>query len=314
MLLKFSVEFHSILPPSRPRVIPTFPEFKRLEPTDRAAVEAVVHSFPPYSDFSFTNLYAWDAQVSSLHGNLAVRLTDYVSGAPFFSFIGRHRLAEAAMELLDLAKAQCRSALLRLVPENVAHALEEVGFALTADDGATDYVFAVERVAGMHEWTGHSIRRRIRQFSARYPDYSVRHAPLHSIDADEFRALFALWAARKGYASPQASHEYPAFERFLRSADSRIETVGLYVGARLIGFSSFELLPGEMAIVHFSKADNAFHGGVCDVLYWEEARLLQTRGVRHYNWEQDLGLHGLQQSKRKYKPYRFLRKFTVREQ
>ena len=125
--------------------------------------------------------------------------------------------------------------------------------------------------------------------------------------------LFALWAERKGYASPQASHEYHAFERYLRSADPRIETVGLYVDARMVGFSSFELLPGRTAIVHFSKADNAFHGGICDVLNWEEARLLKARGVMHYNWEQDLGLQGLRQSKRKYKPCYFLKKFSVRK-
>jgi len=292
-------------------VIPVFPDFKPLELADRAAVEAVVHAFPPDSDFSFVNLYVWNAQVSSLHGNLAVRLTDYVSGTPYLTFIGRHNLAESASQLLDLAKAQCGSALLRLLPENVAHSLEETGLSLTADDAATDYIFAVEHVAGMHEWTGHSFRRRIHQFVARYPDYTIRHAPLHAVDPNEFRALFALWAARKGYASPQASYEYPAFERFLCSGDLRIETIGLYVDARLVGFSSFELLPGGTATVHFSKADNAFHGGICNVLYWEEARLLQTLGVTHYNWGPDLGLLSLRQAKKKYKPCRFQRKFTV---
>jgi hypothetical protein len=95
-------------------------------------------------------------------------------------------------------------------------------------------------------------------------------------------------------------------------ADPSIETVGLYVGARLVGFSSFERLPGDTAIVHFSKADHAFHGGVCDVLYWEEARLLHAGGIRHYNWEQDLGLPGLHQSKKKYQPCHFLTKCIVR--
>lgn len=46
MLIKFYVEFHSISPPSCPRVIPVFSEFKPLELADRAAVEAAVHSFP----------------------------------------------------------------------------------------------------------------------------------------------------------------------------------------------------------------------------------------------------------------------------
>lgn len=298
--------------PSRSQVISVFPEFKSLELSDRAAIEAVVHSFPPYSDFSFTNLYAWGAQVSSLHGNLAVRFADYISGTPFFSFIGRHRVAETATQLLDLAEQQCHCAVLRLVPACAAPTLAEAGFDLTADEAATDYVFAIEHIAGMHEWTGHSVRRRIRQFAERHPDYAVRHAPLNDIDADEFRALFALWAARKGYASPQTSREFPAFERFLQSADPRIETVGLYVDARLVGFSSFELMPGGTAIVHFSKADNSFHGGVCNVLFWEEAKLLRARSVTHYNWGPDLGLQSLRLSKRKYRPCQFLKAFTVR--
>ncbi|MDP2826363.1 MAG: hypothetical protein Q8O52_27205, partial [Sulfuritalea sp.] len=37
----------------------------------------------------------------------------------------------------------------------------------------------------------------------------------------------------------------------------------------------------------------------------------EMRSVRHYNWEQDLGLQGLQQSKKKYEPCHFLKKFTV---
>lgn len=297
--------------PRRKPVIPDFPEFKLLELTDRADVEAVVHSFPPYSDFSFTNMYAWNAEVSLLNGNLVMKLADYVSGSPFFSFIGRHRLMDTASQLLDLATKQYQTEVLRLVPACTAQALANDGFTVATDEAATDYVFDVNHVAGMHEWTGHSIRRRIRQFAKRYPHYSIRHAPLHAIDTNEFRALFALWAERKGYDSPQASHEYPAFERFLSSADPCIETVGLYVDSRLVGFSSFELLPDEMAIVHFSKADHSLYGGICDVLYWEEAKLLKTRGVRHYNWEQDLGLLGLQQSKKKYQPCQFLKKFTV---
>jgi len=182
---------------------------------------------------------------------------------------------------------------------------------VTADDAAKDYVYAVDHIANMHAWVGRSARRRIRQFSARHPNYAVRHAPLHAIDTEEFRALFALWAERKGSASPHFSNEYHAFERFLRLKDTNIETVGLYADARLVGFSSFELLPGGTAIVHFSKTDNAFHRGLCDVLYWEEAKLLQARNVKHYNWEQDLGLQGLQQSKKKYEPCHFLKKFTV---
>ena len=294
-------------------MIPAFPDFKPLELADRAAVEAVVHAFPPYSDFSFTNLYAWNAQVSFLYGNLVIRYIDCVRGTPFVTFIGHHRLAETATQLLDLVRAQCNPTILQRVPESMALVLAEAGFDVESDDTAKDYVYAVDHIAGMHEWAGHSVRRRIHQFSARYPNYTVRHTHLNAIDADEFRTLFDLWSKRKGRVSPKINHEQHAFERFLRLTDPGIETVGLYVNARLVGFSSFELLHGGTAVVHFSKADNAFHGGICAVLYWEEAKLLQAKGVRHSNWEQDLGLPELQQSKKKYRPCHFLRKFTVRK-
>ena len=292
-------------------VIPVFPEFKPLELADRAAVEAVVHCFPPYSDFSFTNLYAWRAQVSSLHGNLAVQFADYLWEPPALTFIGHHRLVETAKQLLALAKAQCHPAVLRVIPACIAQLLTKAGFSVTEDDAANDYVYSVKHLASMHEWAGHHVCHSIRRFAARHPNYTIRHAPLHAIDTDEFRALFALWAKRKRGTSPQISHEHRAFERFLRLGDSNIEAVGLYVDSRLIGFSSFELMPGDTAIVHFSKTDHAFHSGVGDILNWEEAKHLHARGVTLYNWEQDLGLQGLRQSKMKYQPCNFLRKFSV---
>lgn len=292
-------------------MIPAFPEFKPLDLADRTAVETIVHTFAPDADFSFANLYSWNAQVSCLHGNLAVRLPDYISRAPFFTFIGHHRLADTATQLLERSSAQCHSGFLRLVPESIARELTDAGFAVTADDAYTDYFYTVDHIAGIHEWPGHSFRRRIRQFAEQHPGYTIQLAPLHTIDTDAFRALFALWAKRKGHASAQTSDEYLAFERFLTLVDPNIKTVGLYVDKQLVGFSSFELLPGGTATVHFSKTDNAFHSGICNVLYWEEARLLQALGVTHYNWGSDMGLQSLRRSKMSYKPCRLLRKFTV---
>src|SRR3989338_2938897 len=55
-------------------MIPQFPQFKRVEITDREAVEAHTHKYEPYSDFNFTSLWAWDTNgermISELNGNL----------------------------------------------------------------------------------------------------------------------------------------------------------------------------------------------------------------------------------------------------
>ena len=72
-------------------MIPTFPNFKKLEISDKKEVEEYTSNFPPYSDFNFTSLWAWDTNekrmISKLNGNLVVQFTDYITCEPFFSFL-----------------------------------------------------------------------------------------------------------------------------------------------------------------------------------------------------------------------------------
>jgi len=37
--------------------LPLFPEFKKLELSDKEAVEKITHKFPSYSDFNFTKIF-----------------------------------------------------------------------------------------------------------------------------------------------------------------------------------------------------------------------------------------------------------------
>ncbi len=54
-------------------MIPEFPNFKKLELSDREEVESVTNKFPPYSDFNFTSMWCWDInedmRLSKLNGN-----------------------------------------------------------------------------------------------------------------------------------------------------------------------------------------------------------------------------------------------------
>ena len=41
-------------------MLPTFPEFKPLELSDKNDVENFTSKFPPYSDFNFVSMWCWD--------------------------------------------------------------------------------------------------------------------------------------------------------------------------------------------------------------------------------------------------------------
>lgn len=297
-------------------MIPLFPNFKPLELGDRVAIEAASHGLPPYSDFNFTNLYAWDTQgtmrLSRLHGNIVIQFLDYLSETPFFTFLGHQRVADTAHALLALATSRFKTAALRFVPEEVAQTLTTHGFTVTPDHAASDFVYSVDHLASMHQWQGKGkrSRNRIRQFIERHPHYEIRHQPLAHIHALRYQALHITWAHHKGITTPTTTNEYRAFDRFLQLPSST-EVVSLFVADQLVGFSSFELVHKNTALIHFSKTDNTFHPGICDVLYWEEAKILKTKDIQHYNWEQDLGIPGLHQFKMKFEPCHFLKKFTV---
>ena len=81
-------------------MIPEFPEFKKLELSDKEDVEAFTKKFPPYSDFNFVSMWSWDIKgemrLSILNGNLVVRFTDYITGDPFYSFLGNNKTNETA--------------------------------------------------------------------------------------------------------------------------------------------------------------------------------------------------------------------------
>src|SRR3989344_4278099 len=102
--------------------LPEFPKFKNLELSDKEAIEKITHKFPPYSDFNFVSMWSWDVKgemrVSTLHGNLVVRFTDYLTGQPFYSFLGDSKVNETAEALLQLSKEEGLKAELKLVPED----------------------------------------------------------------------------------------------------------------------------------------------------------------------------------------------------
>ena len=74
-------------------MIPGFPEFKKLELSNKEEIENFTSKFPPYSDFNFISMWCWDikgeTRISKFNNNLVVRFTDYLKGNPFFSFFGR---------------------------------------------------------------------------------------------------------------------------------------------------------------------------------------------------------------------------------
>lgn len=298
-------------------MIPEFPQFKGLELSDKEDVEAHTKKFPPYSDFNFVSMWSWDIKgemlISKLNGNLVVRFTDYLTGKPFFSFLGDNMVNETLETLIEFSKKEHGEDVLSLVPEKVYEYLKDNhDFSIEQDPDSYDYVYEVAHLANMHSWPQHTSGKHIRSVTKSFPNYKVSHMSIKDVDKESYLDVFRRWAISRGIDGISYANEFMAFRRIFNSGLEDLKVVSLFIGDVLVGFTIYEIISNEYAISHFAKTDKSHHKALTDVLNWEEAKILHAQGVKYYNWEQDLGIPGLRKSKEKYKPCMQFKKCDIR--
>lgn len=297
-------------------MIPQFPIFKNLELDDRKQIESIANNFPPYSDFNLTSLWIWDVhhtmKVSQLNENIVILFNDYLSNRLFLSFIGSKRLQETASQLLDFSKENYQTDFLRLVPEEVARALPSSQFSIISDKDSYDYIYFIPDLAMMDILWKEGLSKNIKQFLKIHPTYQVSEHRVQEAPKTECEHLFIKWANNKQIENCFDTNEYKAFQRLFQLTDDNIRVICLRLHNVLAGFTVYEIMPNDFVISHFAKSDVERHRAINDILNWEEAKNLEAKGLKHFNWEQDLGIPGLRQSKEKYRPCFWLEKFTVK--
>lgn len=307
----------SAVVPSRAGRIPSFPDFKPLELSDRAEVTAITDRFPCYSDFNFVSLWTWDTasdtELAMLNGNLVVKLRDYVTQQRFLTFIGASKPVSTAVALLEAAPGLCCAPQLALVPHSVAVRMKQhPSVDVREDRDGADYILSAPANAVLEGPDYRGRRKQVRQFElAHAPRVTIKAGLLAAVlDRAAVLEIFDIWAASAG-ASADANTERAAHARVFDVADvASLHGIALWLDGDLRGFSILEDVTPSTMTVHFSKADRSV-SGIFPWLSQQEARYATRRGVRFLNIEQDLGLVGLRASKTKDRPVEFLRKYIV---
>jgi hypothetical protein len=300
-------------------MIPTFPEFKKVEISDREAVESHTRRYPPYSDFNFTSLWSWDRgggrSISELHGNLIVRFTDYKTNEPFLSFLGASELQHTIQTLLEYCKEHNLAEMLSLVPDvSVRDISTSFPFRIEEDRDNFDYVYSVPELSTLAGGKFKGRRNFVNRFLQEHPTARVEVIDLNNVEAQKsILLMMGAWADRKRAQGKEhdIENELIAVKKLFATAQSHALIVtAVFEEQNMLGFSIEELLPNQFALGHFWKANSA-HTGVYDFLIQKKAQHLETLGVSFWNYEQDLGVEGLRQSKMDYRPVDFLKKYSV---
>ncbi|KKR41871.1 hypothetical protein A2356_03730 [Candidatus Nomurabacteria bacterium RIFOXYB1_FULL_39_16] len=299
-------------------MIPEFPNFKKLELTDKEEVEKFTSKFPPYSDFNFTSLWAWDTNgkrmISKLNGNLVVQFTDYETCEPFFSFLGTNKPEHTARELIHFAEKSGVSSTLRFVPEESIKDLLKSDLLVEEDRDNFDYIFSVSELASLRGIKFKEKRHSADGFLREYPDARFEFKELgDTVIREQIVAVFHSWINKKELDKKAYDFEQEeiAIKRSLKTASQQGLVVScIYLHDIMIGFSIDEILPFQYSISHFIKADIT-HQGIYDFLNRKLAQYLSSQGIAYWNWEQDLGIEYIKKSKTSYRPVNFLKKYKV---
>ena len=298
-------------------MIPQFPEFKKLELSDKNEIETFIKCFPPYSDFSFTSMWCWDTcgdmRISIYGKNLIVRFSDYLTKKPRYSFIGESLSNEIAKDLLEYSRIFAGEAKLFLVPGIPAAYLNADIFVVSPDRDAFDYIYDVRDLAQCQGSKYEQHRALVRRFDKNYPDVEIKTFNNCSEIKEEILNLEKIWQGNKAGQSgaAQSENESVALRRIMELQDVELSIFCLFQNQKLIAFCISEIVhDGTWSIGHFGKADISYLG-IYQFLFKKKAEYEASRGIAYFNYEQDLGIEGLRLSKTKLRPVGFLKKFTV---
>lgn len=301
-------------------MLPKFPEFKKLELSDRADVEKFTSKFDPYSDFNFVEMWSWNLknsmEISQLNGNLVIQPNDYFSDNYSLSYLGNNELADTLDKLFAYMVLEgVDDPVLKFVPEVSLHGINLDQFLIEIDLDNCDYVYDLSQHTSYSGPDYSSKRKHYNRFIRHHKNFEFKELNMTDPATTELiSALDDRWVDAKSQQSKEInfSKELEAINRFIKANFKETFLVGLFVDNKLIGYQLFSLLANNYSICHFGKADFAYHGAF-EYLMSESAKLLVGKGIKYLNTAEDLGLPSLRFTKNSYRPINFLRKYSIRK-
>ncbi len=298
--------------------LPLYPNFKKLELSDKEIFEEHAKKFPPYSDYNFVSLWSYntkkDATFSFLNNNLVIKFHDYITNEQFYTFLGTNKAEETINNLLTLSATKNAMKKLQLIPEASILANKEIfnTFLIHEDRDNFDYIFSLEKMSTLEGAAYGKQRGWINNLLKNYPEIQITQININEPTLQhKIVKLFQTWEKNKNTETNDTVHELIAIKRLLKdSSHFNLTTVGIFYKNILIGFSISEYLKNDYAIMHFVKADTTYKG-IYQLLYKETAHAHFEKGAKYLNREQDLGIEGLRKAKESWSPITFLKKYTI---
>lgn len=296
--------------------IPTYPNFTKLTISQKDAFKKFSTWAAECSDFSFANLLVWDtsnsALISVLNSNLVIKIPEYNNSANYLTLIiGNSCLVETITTLFETNFTN-KIDLLPLHDKSNKTNVEKA-FSVIEDRDSFDYLYDVKSFASLEGPRYRNFRRGLSNFESKnnHSSYIYIHdATPDTRTLDEIRRISDVWA--ENHAGSENYEEREAIEKALELMDELPLNLSVVKDHdSVIAFILYEDIETKsQSIIHFEKALKSYHS-LSYFLKYNFVKSLYSHGIDTLNYEQDLGIEGLRETKLKLNPSGFNKVFTI---
>lgn len=320
----------SVITPLRKTIEPGYDPIKKeeievIKYTNPLTQE--IHSNPknglklPINDFGLLNLLVYNTQpgirVSGLNNNLVLKMSDYITQEPFYTFNGQSAVPDTVRTLLDQSISEGITPKLKLIPYTTIEpyrAVLESEFKVEEDRNSFDYMYRIEDLAGLEGKQYKQFRNMCSKFKKEtngsvnmiyFKNQEIRPMIGH------IKEVMGSWRDIKNKPKEEVDHLINVIERFSHySKHFNMYNAGLYIDGQLSAFCFNEVVNNKYIVSHFGHANKNIPG-IFQFFDHQLASRFYSDGFDYINLQQDLGKEGLRQYKMSYRPAFFLKKYTI---
>lgn len=294
---------------------PTMIEYTPLSLEDRALYESYLQDGRERGcEFSFANLYLWGRQnFAVLHGH--VTFFSQFSRRSVYPFpLGKGDKKPILDAIIADSRARgipCRLTGLIAEDKEVLEALYPNRFRFHCDEGAFDYVYAIDDLADLGGKKYHAKRNHLNRFYEAFPDYTVEE--LSEDNLPRVQKMVDEWYRSREKENPNGDYhmEKAALAKAFRQyRELSLDGLVLLNGDEVLAVTLGSRLSPDTIDVHFEKA-RADVNGAYAAINSEFARHIRKKypEIRFLNREEDMGLEGLRKAKKSYHPHHMVEKY-----